>query len=119
MRRRTAVAGKRRQLAFGLLLLLGLLLLATFSRPSRNGACGVALPRVVSHRGFDSDGRALKAGAATVEALLRAGVRSFDLDLFWTSDDLPEFYVGHPPSLLAHWGALPSRLCIVCVCSRA
>lgn len=67
-------------------------------------ACDPPMPRVISHRGFDAGAGETSASAETVHRLLQSGVRSFDLDLFWTADEPVEFYVGHPGSLTAKLG---------------
>lgn len=69
----------------------------------RHSACTLRrVPRVVSHRGFDADqaqGSRVSITSKSFAALLRAGVSSFDLDLFWLSGEGDELYLGHPPSV--------------------
>jgi glycerophosphoryl diester phosphodiesterase len=108
-RHRAPIARKLCFLALLMLVLLGLLLASM--RPAAQQACLAALPRVISHRGFDvDDGAQRTASAATVEALLQSGVHAFDLDVFWAADDARgQLFVGHPSHLRALW-SLPQAL---------
>ena len=62
--------------------------------------CTRRLPRIFSHRGFDASEALYDVTTQrSLRDLLDYGLRSFDLDLFWTLDDPDEtLYIGHPPS---------------------
>mmetsp|Transcript_36529 Transcript_36529/g.60501 ORF Transcript_36529/g.60501 Transcript_36529/m.60501 type:complete len:341 (+) Transcript_36529:105-1127(+) len=95
----------RRQFGLLVLLLLLTVFLAVSLLPSaERRSCHVAMPRVISHRGFDSSSSDRVASIGTIEGLIRAGVRSFDVDLYWTLDANAGLFIGHPPSLIALWG---------------
>jgi len=96
----------RRQLVLALLLTVLVVLLYSALLP--NSTCEIAPPTVASHRGFDVNASAGGGpSVASIAALLHAGVRSFDVDLFWTVDESAGFFVGHPPSLLQRLGLSP------------
>jgi glycerophosphoryl diester phosphodiesterase len=105
MRRRASMttAHSRRQhiLALSLLTLVAVSLVvgARLRYAPTTDVCDPPMPRVISHRGFDAGAGEISASAATVRRLIESGVRSFDLDLFWTADEPAQFYVGHPASL--------------------
>lgn len=95
--------GRRLVVIVSLLLVLATLLL--FSMPARSLECSAAGPTVVSHRACEAElGAPCAATAETLESQLVAGVRSFDVDLWWSADASEGFFIGHPPSLLKLWG---------------
>jgi len=85
-----------------------------FSAPSYlfgQRPCTRSMPRIFSHRGFDASEALYEVTSQrSLRDLLDGGLRSFDLDLFWTDHD-PEgtMFVGHPPSLRRLWN-LPADL---------
>ena len=91
-----------------LLVLAGLLGSALL--PGTSHSCVLHSPTVTSHRGFDaSDASAKVASADSVAGLIKAGVRSFDLDLFWTADPGEGFFVGarpHASACAARWAVV-------------
>jgi len=90
--------------AFALLLLVLAGLLGSALLPAASRACLLHSPKVTSHRGFDASDVSIKVTSAeTIRSLVAAGVRSFDLDLFWTADPEVGFFIGHPPSVLSLW----------------
>jgi len=109
MGRRAVAAGRRLQLAFGLLVVAAVALLAMFSLQPAGAppSCGAAVPRAISHRGFDREHGDKGTSGASFQRLLGSGLRSYDLDLFWTADERSDLYVGHPPTLLSRWGLAP------------
>ena len=73
--------------------------------------CSRHPPRLISHRGFDSDTET-HPSATSVAALIDGGVASFDVDLFWMATNSPggsPLFVGHPPTTRALW-QLPTEL---------
>jgi len=94
---------RRRQFVIVVLLLLVLVLLLSLALLP-DSSCEIALPAVASHRGFDMDSLLSMPRVSSMSALLHAGVRSFDVDLFWTADATAGFFVGHPPSLTSTLG---------------
>lgn len=112
VRRRVTLLSRRHRVA--LCCGVAAVMYVLFSVPSYllvRRTCTRRKPRIYSHRGFDASEALYEVTSQrSLRDLLDAGLRSFDLDLFWTLDD-PEgtMFVGHPPSLRRLW-QLPADL---------
>ena len=80
-----------------------------FSAPSYlfGRRCSRSMPRIFSHRGFDASEALYEVTSQrSLRDLLDGGLRSFDLDLFWTAHD-PEGTPHPTPNPRHGWPPLP------------